>query len=375
MKNLKADVVRKAAKLTGWDLILKALCPEIDSRAFDKPGRHTKCPVHGVAGRGGDGFKFFRKDFQDSGGGMCNTCGTYPDGFSLLMWVKNYGFADAVADVGNYLGIRSTEDENQQEKVNRANEQALAARRKELEEKEAASNLYHRKRLNELWKGSLPLTHPDAEPARLYLASRKILCWDREGVERVVRFHPSLSSYNEDGEFEGDFPGIVAKVTKAGLPITLHRYFLTPKGQKAPVESAKKMCMYPTDKLVTGGGIFVGAWDKEEIDVCEGLETAWAIETGTNFAVQVHSLVNATLLEGFEPGPHTKRVRIWIDKDRSGRGEEAGMNLKKRLWERGIQAQILTPSLPLLDGEKSVDWNDVLLQLGCMGFPQMRRAA
>ncbi len=143
MRNLKAEVVRNAAKLKGWDVILRALCPEIDSRAFDKPGRHTKCPVHGVAGRGGDGFKFFRKDFQDSGGGMCNTCGTYPDGFSLLMWVKNYGFADAVADVGDYLGIRSTEDENQQEKVNQANEQALAARRKELEEKEAASNLYH----------------------------------------------------------------------------------------------------------------------------------------------------------------------------------------------------------------------------------------
>ena len=177
MRNLKAEVVRNAAKLKGWDVILRDLCPEIDSRAFDKPGRHTKCPVHGVAGRGGDGFKFFRKDFQDSGGGMCNTCGTYPDGFSLLMWVKNYGFADAVADVGDFLGIRSTEDENQQEKVNRANEQALAARRKEIEEKEAASNLYHSKKLNELWKGSIPLTHPDAEPARLYLASRKILCW------------------------------------------------------------------------------------------------------------------------------------------------------------------------------------------------------
>jgi hypothetical protein len=90
--------------------------------------------------------------------------------------------------------------------------------------------------------------------------------------------------------------------------------------------------------------------------------------------IDVFPTVNATLLESFVPGPSTKMVVIWADKDRSGRGEEAASELKRRLWEKGIKAQIMMPSLPIADGEKSVDWNDVLIQLGRMGFPKRRRA-
>lgn len=376
MRNLKAEVVRNAAKQRGWDIILRNLCPDIDGRAFDKPGRHVRCPVHGKPSRGGDGFRFLNKKiaFADAGGGVCNTCGLFPDGFALLQWIKQIDFADAVALVGDELGIRSTDDENAQERINRENQSKLDARRKEFEEKERASNLYLRSRLNQMWKETIPLSHPAAEPARLYLASRKILCWDKPGAERVVRFHPRLASYNEDGAFEGEFPGIVAKVTRDGVPITLHRYFLTDKGLKASVESSKKMCSYPTDRLVTGGGIIIGNMDAEIVHVCEGLETAWAIETGMDQEIDVFPTVNATLLESFVPGPSTKMVVIWADKDRSGRGEEAASELKRRLWEKGIKAQIMMPSLPIADGEKSVDWNDVLIQFGRMGFPKRRRA-
>ena len=90
---------------------------------------------------------------------------------------------------------------------------------------------------------------------------------------------------------------------------------------------------------------------------------------------QVYPAVSATLLEAFEPGPSTKLVRIWIDKDRSGRGEEAAKVLRKRLWERNIQLQVFAPPLPIPEGAKGVDWNDVLLQLGRMGFPQWARRA
>lgn len=134
------------------------------------------------------------------------------------------------------------------------------------------------------------------------------------------------------------------------------------------------MCSYPTDRLVTGGGIIIGNMDAEVVHVCEGLETAWAIETGMDQEIDVFPTVNATLLESFTPGPNTKMVVIWADKDRSGRGEEAALELKRRLWEKGIKAQIMMPSLPIADGDKSVDWNDVLIQLGRMGFPKRRRA-
>ncbi|RJX72658.1 DNA primase [Pseudomonas sp. LS-2] len=376
MRNLKADVVRKAALLNGWDQVLRNLCPEISTKAFDKPGKHVACPVHGKSTRSGDGFRFLNKKvpFRDSGGAVCNTCGIFADGFALLMWLKGINFADAVAMVGAECNIRTTDDENAQERINKESQAKLAERKRAFEEKERAENVYLRGRLNQIWSETFALTHPIAEPGRLYLASRKILCWDKQGAERAVRFHPSLASYNEDGQFEGDYPAIVAKVSKQGRPITLHRYFLTEKGMKAPVESCKKMCAYPSDVVVTGGGIFVQQPVGWVEDVCEGLETAWAIETGMDLVITVVPTVNATLLESFEPGPQTKLVRIWADKDKSGRGEQAALELKKRLWEKGIQAQILLPPLPIAEGEKSVDWNDVLIQLGRMGFPKGKRA-
>jgi hypothetical protein len=80
------------------------------------------------------------------------------------------------------------------------------------------------------------------------------------------------------------------------------------------------MCAYPIDRLVTGGVACTGRWDAQVVDLCEGLETAFAIETGMDLAVRVYPAGSATLLEAFEPGPSTKLVRIWIGKDRSGRG-------------------------------------------------------
>ncbi|WP_237509656.1 DUF7146 domain-containing protein [Pseudomonas oryzihabitans] len=375
MRNLKASVVRDAAKVRGWDSILEDLCPEIDARAFSKVGRHVACPVHGKTGRKGDGFRFFRKDFHESGGGICNTCGAFPDGFALLQWLKGIDFADAVSLVGDRLDIRSTDDENVQERVNRQSLPQLQARREAAAAKQAEEDTMLRNRLNKMWAETIPLTHPDAEPARLYLASRKILIWDRSGLEGTVRFHRGLASHNEDGRFEGEYPAIVAKVSKAKMPITLHRHFLTARGEKAPVENPKKMCAYPSDRQVTGGAICTGQWDAQVVDLCEGLETAFAIETGMDLAVRVYPAVSATLLEAFEPGPSTKLVRIWIDKDRSGRGEEAAKVLRKRLWERNIQLQVFAPPLPIPEGAKGVDWNDVLLQLGRMGFPQWARRA
>ncbi|MFB8831987.1 toprim domain-containing protein [Azotobacter sp. CWF10] len=102
------------------------------------------------------------------------------------------------------------------------------------------------------------------------------------------------------------------------------------------------------------------------MDVCEGLETALAVETATG--LPVWPLVNAYLLEHFMPPPAISAVRIWADKDRKEGGQKAALALKKRLWEMGIKAQILLPWLPIPEGAKGVDWNDVLLERGPFGF-------
>ncbi|MDO8827801.1 MAG: primase-helicase zinc-binding domain-containing protein [Methylophaga sp.] len=86
-QTVDSDVVKNAVR-GSWLSVLDSLAPELE-RAISKPGRHIGCPVHG----GKDGFKLFR-DADISGGGICNSCGAKPDGFSLLMWLRGWRFPD-----------------------------------------------------------------------------------------------------------------------------------------------------------------------------------------------------------------------------------------------------------------------------------------
>lgn len=56
-----------------------------------------------------------------------------------------------------------------------------------------------------------------------------------------MQLHRGLASQNEERRFQSEYPAIVAKVSKAKMPITQHRHFLTARSEKAPVENPKKM--------------------------------------------------------------------------------------------------------------------------------------
>lgn len=369
MKNFDARVVKTAA-FGQWDAIIQRLAPEIPAAAFKKLGKHVACPIHS-GGTKGDGFKLFKKDFAETGGGMCNTCGTFHDGFKLLMWLKGWDFPTTVEEVAGELGLKNSNDQREQRAINRDREAEIAAIRAQRLADEKAGDERIRGNLKRIWNESVPLTDPIAEPARLYLASRKIRNWDRPGLERAVRFHPSLNCYNEDQEFEGSFPTIVLLVCSEGRPATIHRHYLTPKGEKAPVENSKKMCEVPSDRQVTGGAVFT-SMAAEVADVCEGLETALSIEMA--MGIPVWPLVNATLLELFEPPKGVKAVRIWADKDVTETGIRAANALKARLWEKGIKCMVMIPSISIPAGAKGVDWADVWMTMGLFGFPQRPKA-
>jgi len=59
---------------------------------------HVSCPVHG----GEDGFRFFH-DAPVTGGGVCNTCGAFKDGFRLLCWVNGWSFLQALFAIEVWL--------------------------------------------------------------------------------------------------------------------------------------------------------------------------------------------------------------------------------------------------------------------------------
>lgn len=64
-------------------------------------GKHSPCPLCG----GKDRFRF--SDYHGNGDYICNQCGN-GDGFSLLMAINGYSFAEACEAVANLLGYDPT---------------------------------------------------------------------------------------------------------------------------------------------------------------------------------------------------------------------------------------------------------------------------
>lgn len=444
----KTDDVREAA--TGrWPLILGALAPQLET-AMRKLGRHVSCPVHG----GKDGFRLFKKDFAEHGGGICNTCGPKKDGFELLMWLNHWDFRMAVEEVGKTLGVeprhrRPTGNASgpsrgtsfKQQHADRSNSPAPAIARPtssapsaagalqassaprtasaESREPEVSSppaskvvsleerspewlrdlqermskqsqvdNAKIQERIERVWYEAVPITSPSALPAMKYLASRKIVLRNLgvllEGD--CVRFHPGLPYFEEVEETitqegnettitkwkkKGDYPAIICAIRNVdGEIVTLHRTYLSQSGGKARVESARKMMSVPDNKSVVGGAIRMGSPVDGVLGVAEGLETALSGFRATG--IPTWSLVNTTLLEGFEPPQDVHTVIIWADKDKSHAGERSANVLKSRLEGQGLNVVVLIPQQPIPARAKGVDWNDVMRTQGLLGFPNPR---
>jgi phage/plasmid primase-like uncharacterized protein len=337
----------KAAASGHWLGILAHLAPELEP-ALAKPGRHVPCPVHG----GADGFRLF-PDVAATGGGVCNTCGAHQDGFSLLMWLCEWGFRETLSRVAETLGLG--EDGATAAPPVAAGSQPTQA----VVSRSDPDGL--RERLQKIWSESAPASGSDV--VARYLQGRG-LGIRRLGELGTLRFHPELPYY-EDQMVIGRYPALVAMVVDAaGNPATLHRTYLTPEGHKAPLPNPKKLMPHPN--RLTGGAIPLGE-PGPVLGVAEGVETALAVMQATG--MPVWSCVSASLLARFEPPPVVETLVVWADKDRSEAGQRAGRELKGRMWGRGIRCRILMPMHAIPYRAKSLDWADVFLEEGAAGFP------
>lgn len=111
---IDVNAVREAAR-GHWDAIFCALAPTFKA-AMQRPGKHVPCPVHG----GKDGFRLFL-DYEQSGSCVCNTCGTFRDGFAALEWLHGWSFAETLGKVACVLGLNPHPEEEvlERERVDR----------------------------------------------------------------------------------------------------------------------------------------------------------------------------------------------------------------------------------------------------------------
>lgn len=185
-----------------------------------------------------------------------------------------------------------------------------------------------------------------------------------------IRFHPKLSYFDPaSNRVLGYYPTIVLAIRRHdGEMVNLHRIYLDGLGHKAPVPQPKKMTALVEGQSVTGAAIPLLPAHSNVLAIAEGVETALAVATATH--LPVWSCVSSTLLENFIPPKKVNCVLIYADKDRSKAGEQAALRLKQRLMASGLNVRIYVPEGPIPAGQKSLDWNDVLLNDGPQSLPR-----
>lgn len=321
-----------------WLSILAHVAPAL-AEAIERHPRHVACPVHG----GKDGFRLY-KNADDTGGGICNTCGAFSDGFALICWCNGWQLPDALKAVADYLGIAENTDVK-----------AITPSAKQAHDPKQIEREQQRKReaLEGVKKGLIPLSDEGAAPARRYIENRGLVLFQGENLcPRDLYFHPALH-YWHDGKDYGNLPALVAIVRSVyGKPITLHRTYLTESGQKAAVPEVKKL-MSPVIPGTTRGAAIQLYPAENELILAEGIETALALHLSLN--KPCWACISAGGLEAVQLPEQVKRVIIGADNDKSGAGQKAAYELANRLIKevRGIQVKIIIPE------HIGTDWLDV----------------
>lgn len=344
-----------------WPDIISRLAPTL-APLLPSPGkqpRHGRCPVHADSV---DGFKFF-KDYEDTGGAVCNTCGKFPDGFKLIQWATGDDFKQVLSDVNEILGG-----------VDKQNTRAAPVVNVKPKVDPAADDERIRNSLRSVYRQAVTLDQPQAEPARRYLAARGFKL-----LPETLRMHQALYWHDEDMKRFGPFPVLLAVVVDTnGKGVTLHRTYLTYDGKKAPVAKVKKVMSRPSDTSMHGIAIRLFP-QAATLGVCEGIETAIACYEATG--IPCWPLVSAQFMDSFVPPPGVERVIVFADKNKStkehpkGHGQEAAAKLVENLWARGIKASVAIPPSPIPVDGKDIDWCDEYVLHGPDAFKSVIAAA
>lgn len=330
----------KQAAYGQWETIFLREAPELMAAIKADSKRGVPCPIHG----GKDGLRLF-KNWRETGGGVCNTCGYHADGISMIAWLRGSSMGQALGTVAN--AIRGSSDLSTVPIVHVTEQKGEKERTPE--EIENA-----KQRISKILKYCRPIS--ENSPASKYLQSRGLKFSTFEKASLML--HPGW--FNEDVKY----PTMVAKaISKDGAVVTTHNTSLTISGSKAPVEIVKKIMPPSQDMMGSAIRLFQPV---EVLAVAEGIETSLAIRQAHGYPVW--SAMAAPFLAGMHIPDRIKVLLIYADHDKEHKGKRAGqdaaLKLKESLKDRGIDVRIFIPE------EEGTDWLDVLLSKGPQAIPK-----
>lgn len=355
--------VREAAR-GHWRRVCLALSPSLQDAITAGPSRHVDCPVHG--GEHGDAFRIF-EDFDETGGTVCNTCGSAADGIDTLIFANGWKFDDAVERVAEFLGVQGTATKRR----GRPKKSTVAAASSASTAGPAPSVNGHTK----------PTADPSANTAEVAKARAKILArWQQATPDtgRIAAYlaHRGLSVavpptlklsrqtyYDAEGAAVGEFPCMLGLFTSEHGIVSLHRTYLSPTDPgKADVPTPKKWTAPVSPRATSGAAIrlYMPGAEDTTLAITEGIETALAVHQATLLPVwAAGSASNLAAVEIPAPGRRSKirRVELWIDPGTAG--EEAGEKAAGRLTAEGFEVVVVCPKLA-----GAGDWLDVLIAGG-----------
>lgn len=324
-----------------WGGILSALGGGDMADAIARgSARHGACPVHG----GKKPFRVF-KDVEATGGSICSQCGGFNDGFAFLQELYNWSSSEVLSQVATHLGMKDDTIIT-----------VLPPRKIIATQEITPAEIERRKQsIQKLWKNSVPMNDTRADPMMRYLLNRGIQHLDVI-PNGSIKMSLSHGYYDDEKEtMAGHYSVMVAPVfDPKGICVALHRTYLTATGKKAPVECAKKLLTKGTSLKGAAIRLFPAM---EEMGVCEGIETALAVNQMNGMSVW--PCVSASLLRQVELPSVVKRLHIWADKDLSEAGQQAAEALSEIQYELGVEVTIHTPEQKIPTGSKSIDWLDV----------------
>ena len=205
---------------------------------------HGECPVHG--GKNQDGFRLFEQGAKNggadlTGGGICNSCGGFRDGFKLLMASNGWDFRTTLLEVAIASGYNPSV--TYQPVVQRGPTPQEVKLQKEEDDRK-------RWKMRKLYQQSEPLHNRGNHAVvlvRRYLNNR--------GITDIpetydLRAHPGLYYRPKEGEpaaNAGKYPAMLAVVRAAdGTAVSLHRTWLTPDATKAKVAQPRREIARPS---------------------------------------------------------------------------------------------------------------------------------
>ena len=273
----------KEATQGRWPEIFLALGVRVGSS-----GRHCPCPI---CGPGKDGTRYRFDDKEGKGTWICNHCGA-GDGFSLVMKVLGVNFRGAVKAIEGVIGLAGISKLQPEAKVSK-------------------------KLLRKIYEESAPVIKSD--PVGKYLKSRGL-----KVISKKLRYHPACyepETHTKMVAMLGTFQ------LSDGEAITMHRTFLTKKGEKANIQKVKKLL--PGLKKMSGGAIRLFEPEAGLIAIAEGIETALAVTQMSD--IPCWAAVSSGLMETFEPPKGITRVEIFADRDKNFAGQKSAYILANRL--------------------------------------------